>query len=234
MYINFKYSRGAHASLKQNCGKFKAAGDGLQTDTLAKRGGYAVAFRFCGDSRLSSVKILGYCKPISPLHQRCAAPFHPLTRPVSVPCVLLEHAHFQRAHIMSRMCLLLFVASGLQGGDRRVAWDNLYTSTEIAYELAKGCTVEITPPFGGGQAYTVQLPPILTLDTLRGNRGVDKSNVWVEVRGEALKEFKETKSIVARTKCSVFDESSAAAVMVLNICDNRRGGARPTMIMRLK
>eukprot|EP00965_Chrysotila_dentata_P147755 4877388-Pleurochrysis_carterae.AAC.2 len=55
--------QGAHASLsKQNCGKFKAAGDGLQADTLAKRGGYAVVFCLRGDSRLPSVNLSTDCR----------------------------------------------------------------------------------------------------------------------------------------------------------------------------
>eukprot|EP00965_Chrysotila_dentata_P229890 6197465-Pleurochrysis_carterae.AAC.2 len=44
--------QGAHSTLKHNCGKFKAAGDGLQADTIAKRGGYTVAFGFRGDFSL--------------------------------------------------------------------------------------------------------------------------------------------------------------------------------------
>ena len=63
--------QGAHAELKQNCHKYKTS-DGLQADTVCKRGGYLKTFAFRGDSALPRVSIKGYAKSLSPLHQRLA------------------------------------------------------------------------------------------------------------------------------------------------------------------
>ena len=63
--------QGAAAGLKQNCGRHKAAGDGLQADAVADAGGMLKAFAFRGHSLLPTVTVKG--KPhvkLSPLHQR--------------------------------------------------------------------------------------------------------------------------------------------------------------------
>lgn len=66
--------QGASASLKQNCGKYKQAGDGLQADTVCLEGGWMQAFCFRGHSRGPSVTIKGSPKKLSPLHQRSSRP----------------------------------------------------------------------------------------------------------------------------------------------------------------
>ena len=53
-HVHFHHSRddqtipfqGAAAGLKQKCGKFKAAGDGLQNDARCKPGGFMSRFEF--------------------------------------------------------------------------------------------------------------------------------------------------------------------------------------------
>ena len=51
--------QGPAAGLKQNCGKFKAAGDGLQADAVADEGGVLKAFAFRGHSLLLTVSMKG-------------------------------------------------------------------------------------------------------------------------------------------------------------------------------
>jgi len=63
--------QGPAAGLKQNCGKFKAAGDGLQADAVADEGGVLKAFAFRGHSLLPTVSLKGEPRvKLSPLHQR--------------------------------------------------------------------------------------------------------------------------------------------------------------------
>lgn len=62
--------QGASASLKQNCGKYKQAGDGLQADTICLEGGWLQACCFRGHTLGPTVQIKGSQKKLCPLHQR--------------------------------------------------------------------------------------------------------------------------------------------------------------------
>lgn len=63
--------QGAHAELKQNSGRYKAAGDGLQCDAACCEGGFLQSFAFRGHSLLPKVSIKGQPRiKLSPLHQR--------------------------------------------------------------------------------------------------------------------------------------------------------------------
>lgn len=63
--------QGAHAELKQNSGRYKAAGDGLQCDAACCEGGFLQAFSFRGHSLTPKVSIKEQPRTkLSPLHQR--------------------------------------------------------------------------------------------------------------------------------------------------------------------
>ena len=63
--------QGPHAELKQNCSKFKAAGDGLQPEAVCLHGGWLSAFAIRGHSLLPKVSVKARLDiKLSELHQR--------------------------------------------------------------------------------------------------------------------------------------------------------------------
>ena len=66
--------QGASAELKQNCDRFKAAGDGLQADVVCLEGGWMQSFTFRGHSLTPTVTVKKPKAKLSPLHQRCDCP----------------------------------------------------------------------------------------------------------------------------------------------------------------
>eukprot|EP00966_Prymnesium_polylepis_P149090 3444755-Prymnesium_polylepis.1 len=104
-----------------------------------------------------------------------------------------------------------------------VTWDNLYCNIDLMEVLANGCTVVIKWPKDADgtvpEAEEHELKPILTLGTMRKNRGIDPSIIQSEIKNEkALKEFQQ-KPIAERVKASY--TGSKAKVIGLSIYDKK-------------
>lgn len=119
--------QGAHAELKQNSGRYKAAGDGLQCDAACCEGGFLQAFAFRGHSLSPKVSIKDQPRTkLSPLHQRYACQHAHTAMHVYVNCFVHRVIY----------CLYLSKCdSGCQLG-----MDNLYNSADFAHVLEKGAT----------------------------------------------------------------------------------------------
>ena len=194
--------QGGAKSLKQKCGKFKAAGDGLQADTICVKLGMLLAFAFRGHVLLPTVTVKG--KPgvkLCPLHQRVIFLMF-LIQITSGSHLAMDNLY--NSVDMSHMCEIgetfkfVFPAGWIF---------DLLVEMELA--AAGQRTVEWESPEG-----------VHTIGTLRGNRGSERAYQGAAKLSKAEEEALRSKPILPdRVKARVTDDE--AQVMTVSIFDSK-------------
>ena len=143
-------------ALKQACGKYKAAGDGLQADAVCYAGGSLGAFAFRGHSLLPKVSVKG--RPDIKLCETTAR-----TLWVFYLAGVQKGSRFGLDNLYNSVEL----ASMLEMG------------TTLEFEIPKGWTADVE--FKGDESAKKiewKVEPMHVVGTLRGNRGSEKAHQW--------------------------------------------------------
>ena len=189
--------QGASSELKQRCGNFKAAGDGLQGDGAAVHGGQLKAIVWRGHSLLPTVSVKG--KPdikLSDLHSRTLwVMYLSSMEPGSVLAMDNLYNSVDFSHL-------------LEGG------------ATIVFEVPAGWTADVD--FTGDESATKiewDVEAIHVVGTLRGNRGSEKAYQWAEkMSAQAVNELK-AKPLDEKIRARV--TADGAQVMTVAIYDKK-------------
>ena len=191
--------QGAADGLKQNCDRFKAAGDGLQSEAFCVRLGILTAFAFRGHTLLPNVSVKN--KPsvkLSPLHQRV------------IWVAYLADMQAGQTLAMDNLYNSVDFAHMLELGetftiDIPAGWiADIYDDDD---ESAK--VIEWTSP-----------PGIHMIGTLRGNRGSERAYQGKEKMTKAQEEALKAKSLMPeRVKARVTNDR--AQVITVAIFDKK-------------
>ena len=190
--------QGASAGLKQNCGKFKAAGDGLQGDSVCLQGGSLKSFAFRGHTLLPKVSIKGKSSiKISDLHSR------------TLWVLYLADVEAGSLLCMDNLYNSVDFSHMLEVGDT------------ILFDVPKGWTADVD--FTGDESAKQiewEVSDVHVIGTLRGNRGSEKKYQWGEKMGKAATEALRAKPLVPdRVKVRV--TADKAQIMTVAIFDKK-------------
>ena len=191
--------QGPSAELKQNCGKFKAAGDGLQNDVVCMERGIPLSMALRGHSLLPTVTIKGQPNlKLSDLHQRVVWCFY-LAEIKTGNEVGMDNLY--NSFDFSHMCEA----------------DAIFVINE-----PPGWMASLVNTDGSETAVTVEyaVKGVHHVGTLRGNRGSEVKHQGPKKMGtKAVRELKKKPLVPDRVKIRVTDDE--AQVITVAIFDKK-------------
>ena len=190
--------QGPHATLKQKCGNFKAAGDGLQAETMAVKGGFTQAMAFRGHTLLPKVTVKN--KPnvkLCDLHQRVLWVWYKAgIKPGNLQCLDNLYNSVDFSHMMEE-------------GETFVFEMPVGYSKELEYT---GASTSVT--------FEWKIEAVHIIGTLRGNRGAEKEHMWSDKLGKNATEELRAKPLVPdRVKVRVTKDK--AQIITVAIFDKK-------------